>query len=236
MFPTDSLYLLMFGSGLLGGFGHCIGMCGPVVAAYSLNLKRRSIITHLLYTLGRVTTYGLLGGLTGLTGSFTGVIRQIGRYQNVVLAAAGIGMIVMAFSIGGWLPSFRRRAARKNEPLQFTVYSQRMLNRIARFVADTRSVGSFFPMGLLLGFMPCGLLYTALIAAAGIGVGARNGAEGFLRGMLLLVLFGIGTSPALLLVGEMVSMKREWLRGKLYRASAITMIVMGIVFVYRAVR
>ncbi|HYA31558.1 MAG TPA: sulfite exporter TauE/SafE family protein [Thermodesulfovibrionales bacterium] len=227
----------MFGSGLLGGFGHCIGMCGPVVAAYSLNLDRRSILPHLLYTLGRVTTYGLLGGLTGLTGSFVGIVRQIGRYQNVVLAAAGIGMIVMAFSIGGWLPAFKRKTSGTNALLpRFTAYSQRVINRIARFVTDTRSVGSFFPMGLLLGFMPCGLLYTALIAAAGVGVGARNQAEGFLCGMLLLLLFGIGTSPALLLFGKIVSMKREWLRGKLYRASALTMIVMGILFVYRAVR
>jgi sulfite exporter TauE/SafE len=91
-------------------------------------------------------------------------------------------------------------------------------------------------MGLVLGFIPCGLLYTALIAAAGAGADSGNQAEGFLRGMLMLFLFGLGTFPALFLVGQVVSLKGQWLRNKLRRGSAVVMVVMGVVFVFRALR
>lgn len=225
----------MFTSGLLGGFGHCVGMCGPIVATYSLGLECRAIGPHLLYTLGRIVTYSVLGGVIGMTGSFVGVVGSIERLQDIALCLVGIVMIIMALSIGGWIP-FSRGKGQGAEGRGNNDSITRFINRAVRFISGARTVGAYFPMGLVLGFMPCGLLYTALIAAAGAGVGARNQAEGFLRGMLLLFLFGIGTSPALLLFGQIVSMKRDWLRGKLYRASALTMIVMGILFVYRAIR
>ena len=235
MLPTDSLFLLMFTSGLLGGFGHCVGMCGPIVATYSLGLEGRAIAPHLLYNLGRIVTYSVLGGVVGMTGSFVGVVGPIERFQNIALCLVGIAMIIMALSLGGWMPLPRGRGQGaegrgNNDPITC------FINRVVKYISGARTVGAYFPMGLILGFVPCGLLYTALIAAAGAGVGARNQAEGFLHGMLLLLLFGIGTSPALFLFGKIVSMKSEWLRGKLYRASALTMIVMGILFVYRAIR
>ena len=260
---TDSLYLLMFGSGLLGGFGHCIGMCGPLVATYSLRLNRRSIAPHLLYNLGRITTYSLLGGLIGLTGSFTGFVKSIERFQNLTLALVGAAMIVMAFAIAGWIPFLKSRGqgAYKKEPVtgrredtenerideenrrfpaspfpRFPDYLLHLINRITRFVAETKGAGSFFPMGLLLGFIPCGLLYTALIAAAGAGVQAKNQIEGFFHGTLLLLLFGLGTAPAMFLLGRIVSLKSEWLRNRFYKGSAIMMIVMGVIFIYRAFR
>ena len=63
-FP-ESTYLLVFAAGALGSFGHCIGMCGPLVAAFSLPLgKGRLLPANLLYHLGRVTTYGMIGGAT----------------------------------------------------------------------------------------------------------------------------------------------------------------------------
>ncbi len=234
MLPTDSLYLLMFTSGILGGFGHCVGMCGPVVATYSLGLGR-GIAPHLLYNLGRILTYGILGGIVGMTGSFVGVVGPIERFQKIALGIVGIAMVIMALSIGGWMPLVRSRgrseeAGGRNAPIS------RFISGVVKFISGTRTVGSYFPMGLILGFIPCGLLYTALIAAAGEGVGARNHVEGFLRGMALLLLFGVGTSPALLLLGRIVSMKAALIRGRLYKASAAVMIVMGILFVYRAVR
>ncbi len=99
----------MFGSGLLGGFGHCIGMCGPVVATYSLGLKHQGIAPHLFYNLGRITTYSILGGFIGLTGSFAGVVKSIERFQSITLAFVGTIMIIMAFSIGGWIPFLKSR-------------------------------------------------------------------------------------------------------------------------------
>jgi sulfite exporter TauE/SafE len=225
----------MFVSGLLGGFGHCIGMCGPVVATYSLGLERRSIASHLFYNLGRITTYSILGGMMGATGSFVGVMKSLERYQHLVLAFTGVGMVVMGVALAGWLPLRSKARAARNSgnapsaPINF-------INRVVRSIAGTGSPGAFFPMGLVLGFIPCGLLYTAFIAAAGAGVESANNVEGFLRGMLLLFLFGLGTAPAMFLLGKVVSLKAEWIRGRLYKASAVVMIVAGAMFVYRALR
>ena len=234
MFPTDSLYLLMFGSGLLGGFGHCVGMCGPVVATYSLGLKQRDITPHLLYNLGRITTYAILGGFIGLTGSFTGVVRSIEKFQGIALAFVGTIMVVMALSVGGWMPFLKSReqGAGSREERRVVYF----LGRAVMLIAGTKSTGAYFPMGLVLGFLPCGLLYTALIGAAGAGMGAGNHIEGFLNGMLLLVLFGLGTAPAMFLLGRIVSLKSEWLRRRFYKGSAVMMMAMGILFIYRALR
>ncbi len=232
MLPTDSLYVLMFTSGLLGGFGHCVGMCGPLVATYSLRLERRSIAPHLLYNLGRTVTYSLLGGIIGMTGSFVGVIGPVERLQSTMFAFVGVLMIMMALSLGGWLPFLRKEQGASGKGDDGPIV--RFLNRAVKIVADTRSVGAYFPMGMLLGFIPCGLLYTALIAAAGAGVDARNQAVGFLRGTALLLLFGAGTAPALLLLGKIVSMKADLLRGRLYKASSLVMMIIGALFVYRA--
>lgn len=215
----------MFISGFLGGFGHCMGMCGPVVAAYALNPARRSYLPQLLYNLGRITTYGIIGGMMGLTGSFAGVINPVENFQNIVMAVIGVLIAVMGLAVGGWLPV----RIGSNEAGCTAV------GGMVRFVSETGSAGAFFPMGLLLGFIPCGLSYTAFIAAAGAGVHAGSRAEGFLKGMSMLFLFGLGTLPALLLLGGILSVVGQRTRLGLYRASAIAMIAAGAMFLYRAI-
>lgn len=232
MSATDSIFVLMFSSGLLGGFGHCIGMCGPVVAVYSLNLKGRSIAPHLLFNLGRITTYGMLGALAGLTGSFIGVMEPLERFQHIVLFIVGAAMVVAGLAVAGWLNFLFPLSAL----LRFSGYFISHLNRIVRFIGSAGSKSACFPMGLVLGFMPCGLLYTALIAAAGAGMAAGDQVKGLLSGMLLLLLFGIGTFPAMLLVGQVVTIKGEWLRSRLYKGSAIAMIAAGFILLYRALK
>jgi sulfite exporter TauE/SafE len=59
MLSTETIYFVLFTTGLTVGFGHCIGMCGPIVVSLSLSLKGRSVVVpHLLYNGGRITTYG----------------------------------------------------------------------------------------------------------------------------------------------------------------------------------
>ncbi len=217
---------MVFVSGLLGGFGHCSAMCGPVVAVYSLTLKKKRYIPHLLYNLGRITTYSLLGGVMGLTGSFIGAVQSVERFQNITLAAVGVAMLIMGLALGGWLPVVSR--FKNGKQLSDGVAG------VIRFISSIKTTGAFFPMGMVLGFLPCGMVYTAFIGAAGVGVEAGNGIEGFLHGMLFLFLFGLGTSPALFVLGSAVSAKGEWLREKLHKGSAIIMIVTGMIFIYRS--
>lgn len=225
MFSTDSVYALMFVSGFLGGFGHCIGMCGPVVAAHALNSSGPRLLPHLVYNLGRITTYTIVGGIMGFTGSFAGVIHPVENFQNILMAAIGALMVCMGLAVGGWLPIAAGRGR----------CGWGRIGSLIGFVADSGSVGAFFPIGLVLGFIPCGMSYTAFIAAAGAGVRAGSPVEGFLRGALMLLLFGLGTAPALLLLGKIVSVLGQSTRLRLYRASSIAMIAAGAIFFYRAV-
>ena len=220
----------MFMTGLLGGFGHCLGMCGPVVAAYSIGLGERRTLAHLLYSLGRLTTYSIIGGLIGLTGSFLGVARSIEKLQGVTIALVGCAMILMGLGIIGW----KRFSAGTGQASGNCLGS--FVLRSMKLISEARGIGMYFPMGLVLGFIPCGLLYTALIAAAGAGAAAGSQIKGLLSGMAMLFLFGLGTVPALFLLGQMASAMNTRVRGRLYKASGVLMIVSGIIFIYRSLQ
>ena len=228
MSSIDSIYLLMFTTGLLGGFGHCIGMCGPVVAAYSMSLAERRHCAHLLYSLGRITTYSIMGGMIGLTGSFLSIARPLEKAQSMAIAFVGCAMIAMGAGIVGWMKVPWTRGPGGDNCLVSLVF------RSMKLISETRGIGTYFPMGLVLGFIPCGLLYTALIAAAGAGAAAGSQVKGMLSGIAMLFLFGLGTLPALFLLGQLASAVTERLRGALYKASGVLMIVSGIIFIYRS--
>ena len=91
MSSIEALYFVFITTGFAVGFGHCIGMCGPIVVSLSLNLKNRSIfLPHLFYHSGRIITYGVLGGVMGVTGSFTRVTAGIAVIQKGVMILAGL--------------------------------------------------------------------------------------------------------------------------------------------------
>jgi sulfite exporter TauE/SafE len=227
MWPTESIYPLLFVSGLLGGFGHCTGMCGPVVGAFSLCLgERGQLPPHLLYHLGRVTTYGAIGGAAGLAGSFLGIAAALGRFQRGIAIGAGLLVVLAGLALGGWLPRLRLSSG--------AAESRGLPARLARFARESGGPGVFFPLGLILGFLPCGLVYAALLTAARAGMEAGSPAAGFLRGFLAMALFGAGTIPPLLLVGKAIGFLGLRMRKNLYRASAAMVVFAGAVFLARA--
>jgi sulfite exporter TauE/SafE len=201
-------------------------MCGPLVAAFSLPLgDGRLLPANLLYHLGRVTTYCLIGGVTGLTGSFVGVASRIEAFQKTIMTATGLLIVLMGLALGGWVPALRTPGG---EAGRF-----RIVGRIVRLVSEGGTSGAFFPLGLALGFLPCGLVYGALLSSARIGMEAGSHAEGFLKGFLVMGLFGAGTIPGLLVVAKTASLLGTKLRANLYRAAAILMIVVGVLFAVR---
>lgn len=225
--PTDSVFPLLFASGLLGGFGHCAGMCGPVVATFSLCMGEESRFRpHLMYNLGRVTTYSLVGGAAGLAGSFLGVAASLAPYQKAVALGAGTIVVFMGLALGGWLPRLGPVSGIGDPPV--------LLRRLARFARETGGDGVFYPLGLILGFLPCGLVYAAILAAARAGMDAGSPSGGFLRGLLAMALFGAGTMPSLLLVGKAAGFIGPRMRKGFYRASAAMVVVAGAFFVARA--
>ena len=225
MWLTESTYPLLFASGLVGGVGHCIGMCGPVVAAFSANRAEGGAIRpQLPYHLGRVTTYSVLGGIAGFAGSFLDVAAVIAPYQRAVLTATGVLIALAGLVLGGWLPG-GSAAGRIALP--------GFLAKACRVLGGEGSAGAHFPLGLVLGFLPCGLVYAALLAAAREGMEAADHAGGFFRGLLVMALFGAGTVPALLVVGKAAGVLSARARIGLSRLSAALVAVAGLVLAVR---
>ncbi|WP_373499308.1 sulfite exporter TauE/SafE family protein [Desulfococcus sp.] len=220
-------FLFFLSTGLAVGFGHCIGMCGPIVVAMGLKSPAKALLLpHLLYTAGRIVTYALLGGIVGATGAFTGLAAQIAGVQKAVMILTGFLIILTGLAMGGWLPLGRMfRSASPEGGIIARGYQ-----RLAR--APLRP-GTCFPLGLLLGLLPCGPVYTALLAAARLAMAETHPAAGFLTGALAMAAFGLGTFPALMLVARMSSVR--WIRSRalVYRAAAMIVIVFGAVFVYQ---
>ena len=229
MSSTETIYLILFSSGFTVGFGHCIGMCGPIVASFSLSLKGRGgIVPHLLYNTGRITTYALLGGIMGVTGSFTSVTSRIASLQKGVMVLTGIVIIVMALAMAGWIPLGNIFADYYNPG--------GLISRTFHRLSETKSMAAYYPLGMLLGLLPCGPVYTALIAAARTGMEAQSTFKGSLTGVGLMLSFGLGTIPSLLVVAKLTDL--GWLKRRdlIYRISSVLMILLGIYFVVKGIR
>ena len=229
MLSTDTLYLLYLSTGFTVGFGHCVGMCGPIVLSFSLNLKEKSILVpQLLYHLGRITTYATLGGVVAAMGSFTMVAAHIERFQKGVMVFAGALIVFMGLAMAGWLPVSRIFGDHSNP--------SRWISKGFGKLLKAKSTIVYLPLGLLLGLLPCGPVYTALLGSARAGMDADSLLYGWLAGMGLMGAFGVGTVPALFLVAKLADM--GWLKSRaiLYKAGAVLMIGVGIIFILRAVR
>jgi sulfite exporter TauE/SafE len=229
MLSTETLFFLYLSTGFTVGFGHCIGMCGPIVISMSLNLKDESIIVpQFLYNLGRITTYAVLGGAMGATGTFVMVAANIEAIQKGVMIFAGIFIVIMGAAMGGWL-SFATAFGNSTSLGGF-------ISRGFRKLLNVKSTIVYLPSGLLLGLLPCGPVYTALLGAARTGMEAKSTYMGTLAGMGLMVAFGVGTVPALFLVAKLADM--DWLKSRemIYKAGSIIMIIVGILFIIKAVR
>jgi sulfite exporter TauE/SafE len=167
MLSTEALYLLYLSTGFTVGFGHCIGMCGPLVVSFSLNLKERSILVpQLLYHLGRITTYAILGGVVAAAGSFTMVAAHLERVQKGVMVFAGILIVLMGFAMAGWLPIARIFGDQTGPG--------RWISRGFGKLLKIKSTIVYLPLGLLLGLLPCGPVYTALLGGLNDRVRTRN--------------------------------------------------------------
>ena len=229
MLSIDALYLIFFTTGFTVGFGHCIGMCGPLVASFSLNLKGKNIfISHGFYNAGRILTYAVLGGLMGVAGSFTAVSAKIVGLQQGALIATGVLIMVMGLAMNEWLP-FGKYFRREN-------HTGGIFARGFSKLSTIESAYAYFPIGLLLGLLPCGPVYTALIAAAGTGIGAPNALSGLLSGAGLMVVFGLGTVPALILVAKLAGLGWLTSRRLIYQIGTVLMILAGLFYVIKGVR
>jgi len=136
-------------------------------------------------------------------------------------------IIVMALAMSGWLPLGKIFGDYYN-PEGFVVKGFQRLSRID-------SVSAYFPVGLLLGLLPCGPVYTALLAAAGAGMNTESMLQGVVKGMGVMFCFGIGTVPTLFLIAKLVDM--GWLKNRqiIYRIGTVMMLIVGVYFIYQGI-
>ena len=212
-------YILAFTTGLLGGFGHCIGMCGPLVASYTLYEKDTfsrfsALLPHLLYNAGRITTYVFIGALMGISGSFVNTAGKLSGIQNTAGILAGAFMIVMGLGITGVFKEIRIMEMHNS-----------LILRMMKNVRESDSSWRYFPFGLLLGFLPCGLSYSVFIGAAATG--------SMPSAMFFVLCFGAGTIPPLLLFGLAMTYLSARIRGWIYRTSGVMVIITGVYFLAR---
>ena len=192
----------------LSGAGHCLGMCGGIAAALNLGGTRSHTIT-LAYHAGRISSYTLLGALLGLAAASI----DIAAWTISLRYIAGFLLIGMGLYVANWwrgMAVLERMGAKLWQPVQ----------RLSANWLPLRRWPQGFALGLCWGLMPCGLIYSSLAWAAT----AQNAATS----ALMMLLFGLGTLPAMLSTSLGAARLQKFLRLRgLKVAIALLLIVSG---------
>ena len=220
-------YLSAFLVGLLGGV-HCVGMCGGIVGALTFGLaeEKRDRISSLMpyqlaYNLGRITSYVIAGAIMGALGLLIVQFMPVYYAQRALMAVAGLFMVLMGLYLAGWwmLLSRLERAGgaiwRRMEP-----FGRRLL--------PVRTPIQALGVGLIWGWIPCGLVYSMLVTAVSSGSA--------LKGAGLMLAFALGTLPNLLIIGAMAGAAARLSRsGALRQVAGGTVILLGLYTLWQAI-
>ncbi|MDH3981121.1 MAG: sulfite exporter TauE/SafE family protein [Gammaproteobacteria bacterium] len=205
--------------GLLGGT-HCIGMCGGIVGALTAGLstdvrdsRLRLFITQLTYNTGRVASYVAAGVIAGVLGQQVSVMELTGGFP-LGRVVAGVVMILLGFYLGGWW-----HALRWLERLGACLW--KFIEPLGRRFIPVRNPGQALLLGLVWGWLPCGMVYAVLALALASGSGMDGGA--------IMLAFGAGTLPTMLTLGVAFSSLGRWVRDERVRKLAgISVILLGL--------
>jgi len=212
---SDSLIYMAFVTGLLGT-GHCIGMCGGLVSALSLSEAGRQggWFFHLLYNLGRISTYTFIGAVVGWLGSALAYTDRFKMVTRSLLIGSDVFVILVGLGTAGLFAWLNVSKLDFPGPMKAMTLAVAGLRRLPPAI-------SALPLGLLFGFIPCGYLYAVAITAAQSASVAT--------GALMLFAFGLGTAPSLLLFGSAA----HWLSGRartwMLRVAGLVVAGMGVI-------
>jgi len=204
---------------LLGLFStvHCLAMCGSVIGALTLSLpmevreSQRKMLPYVFnYNLGRILSYTMAGAIVGLLSSplanFNG--HMILRYLSIVV------MIAMGLYLAGWFPKFA-----KMERLGAPIW--RWLQPIGQKLLPVKAFSQAFWLGIVWGWLPCGLVYAALAVAATVGEPVKAS--------LVMLSFGLGTLPAVMGAGLFTGLLASLARAKhMKRIAGVSIIIMAL--------
>ncbi|MDG4868095.1 sulfite exporter TauE/SafE family protein [Guyparkeria sp. 1SP6A2] len=206
--PENISFLAALAVGFFGGV-HCVGMCGGIVGAltFGLPVEKRERFARLFpyllaYNLARITSYTLAGVIAGGIGLLGMSLVPMQNAQLLLLVIAGGFMILMGLYVGGWwfgLTRIERAGSRL----------WRFIEPVGRRLMPVTTPTQAFGLGLVWGWLPCGLVYSVLIWALSAGSPLQGG--------LLMLGFGLGTLPNLLAMGAFAGqlsafVRRPWVR------------------------
>lgn len=201
------------GLGIISSF-HCIGMCGPIalslpVQHYNAGNKYLGII---LYNIGRVVTYSLLGLIFGLFG------RGIYLTGGLQLFSILSGIVILSYVL---LYAFRYKI---NRLPNLNRANNLIINVIGKYIKGT-SIYTMFFVGILNGLLPCGMVYFALIGAVATGSTTS--------GVAFMAAYGLGTLPMMFMVTFIGGIIKFSLRSKMKKSMPYFMAVIAILLILR---
>ena len=213
--------IIILTTAFLGSVGHCIGMCGGIVVAYTSSKvdAHSSYFTqtasHLAYNFGRVTTYTILGAFFGTVGQ---VIAFTPTTKGILFLLTGLLMVLAGLSLIGNI-KFLNSA-------EWSVSKYAWYQKTFKKLITSKSYGSFYLLGMLNGIIPCGLVYSFAIFAA--STASPWG------GALVMATFGLATIPALFFLGFVTKfLQKGNLRGTMMKLAALLVIVYGVFTLYK---
>lgn len=222
---------------LIVGFAgslHCLGMCGPLIVAYSLHLRpagaekatdvthlwSQGFVHHLAFHSGRIMTYGLLGAVASALAYTAGFNQLFADLRSSVTLAGGLLMVLFGLAILGVIPQSL-----------FSLPSFRPGSFLGRMVVPlfgSNRLASKWALGLTVGFLPCMLSWAMIVKAAF----TPSPAHGFVT----MALFGLGTVPVLFFTGLSASLLTLKVRVAGERIAACSVIVMGLMLVIKGAK
>lgn len=205
-----------FSAFLVGFLGvvHCAGMCGGIIASLTLSqvsdsrVQKLSIL--LSYNLARILSYAIAGGLMGSFGWFATNWLEIHYAQGLLQLFAALFMLLLGLYLGGWWFGLNRV-----EQAGSIVWKK--IEPFGRKLMPVKTIRQAFVLGLIWGWLPCGLVYSVLIWTMSAG--------SFYQGALMMASFGLGTLPNLLLMGLFAGSLIKYFQNKFVRQISGAMII-----------
>lgn len=201
----------VFVTGLFGS-AHCFGMCAGISGLVSVNVEvaslRAQLPLALAYNAGRVTSYAVLGAAVGALGK--GLVSAVPDIAAPVRLASGFLIILVGLQLAfSW---------RVLSPLENA--GSRLWQRIApaaKSLLPVRTTKQAVGLGLIWGWLPCGLVYSVLLIAAATA--------NPLQGGIVMIAFGIGTMPAMIATGVSASKLAQFMSGKRLGAGLLVILL-----------
>jgi uncharacterized protein len=215
--------------GLLGGV-HCAGMCGGIVSAISAGVPRPTrhgwrahlpvLAMHGAYSTGRIASYSLAGALAGGVGGVGLLAGSALPLQTTLYVLANLLMVALGIYLAGFT-----RVLAPVESLGRPLWAR--IQPLARRFLPARTPAQALGVGLLWGFLPCGMVYSML------GLALLSGSPA--SGALIMLVFGLGTLPNLLLAGMLLTRVRALTRNPaLRRVAGLLVLGFGVAGLARA--